>query len=85
MVYVMLMAKEGFAMGTMLGIERIIIVLAAVLLLGNGLTLMPAWGLAGSVIALVSMLAMLGALAYYAGTGREELPDLKPFLKTLWQ
>lgn len=83
MVYVMTMAKEGFAMGTMLGIERIIVVLAALLLLGNGLTLLPAWGLAGSVMTLVALLVMLGALAYYAGTGREELPDLRPFLKNL--
>lgn len=81
MVYVMTMAKEGFAMGTMLGIERIIVVLAAMLLLGNGLTLLPDWGLAGSVMTLVTLLVMLGALAYYAGTGREELPDLRPFLK----
>ncbi len=85
MVYVIAMTKESLAMGTMFGIERIIIVLAAMLLLGNALTQLQDWNLMGSVMTLLALMAMLGAIAYYASTGREELPDLRPFLKTFRQ
>ena len=85
MVYVMTMAKEGFAMGAMLKIEKLIVVLAAALLLGNGLSMLQEWNLVGSVMTLLTMMVMLGAIAYYTSTGREELPDVRPFLKGMRQ
>lgn len=78
MVYVMTMAKEGLAMGK---IEKLILLLVAMLLFGNTMALTQQWAATGSMMTLFTLLALMAAIGLYALTGQEELPDVRGMLK----
>ncbi len=64
-------------------IEKIILLLVAVMLFGNTMAMTQQWAATGLMMTLLTLLALLAAIGFYAGTGYDGLPDVRRYLKAL--